>query len=235
MAYELLPHSNAEEWRRALVKRLKKCVNIDIKERGHAVLCLAGGGTPLPLYEALAKEDIEWSKVTVLPGDDRIVPHDDDASNFKQLREIFADFEGITVLPITSPDGDVEASLTVALKTLSDLWQPFSAVVLGLGNDMHTASLFPGAEALKDGIDMTNPSDALVVVPNPLPPEAPYPRISLTAARLLRAQKLILAIKGDAKKEALQEALQIEDPMQAPVMVILDNGTAQVEIHWSRS
>lgn len=233
MAYELLPHSNAEEWRRVLTKRLLACIRTDLKERGHAVLCLSGGNTPLPLYEALAKEDLDWSQVTVLPGDERCVPHGDDACNYTQLQKAFAPAQGINIQSLTVPSGDPEESLTHALKVLSDLWQPFSAVTLGLGNDMHTASLFPNADALKDGIDMGNPSDALILIPCHLPPEAPYTRISLTAQRLLRAQKLFLAIKGDAKKQALQEALQTEDPMLAPVVAILENGTVQVEIHWS--
>ena len=233
MAYELLPHSNAEEWRRELIKRLITCIRNDLKDRGHAVLCLAGGSTPLPLYEALATEELDWSQVTVLPGDERCVEHGDDACNYTQLQKAFAAAQGITILPLTVPSGDPEESLTYALKMLTDLWQPFSAVTLGLGGDMHTASLFPGAQALKDGVDMSNPSDALIIVPDPLPSEAPYTRISLTAQRLLRAQKLFLAIKGDAKKKALQDALQLNDALQAPVVAILENGMAQVEIHWS--
>src|SRR5690606_22120292 len=109
--------------------------------------------------------------------------------------------------------------------------QAFDAVVLGMGNDGHTASLFPGAVALAAGFDPA--LDACRIDPDPLPPEAPYPRISLTVARLLRARALHLVITGERKRAALEQAIAGNDPWRHPVMAVLAAPGAEVQIHWS--
>jgi 6-phosphogluconolactonase len=102
-----------------------------------------------------------------------------------------------------------------------------------MGLDAHTASLFPGAAQLADGLDPANPLDALRVDPDPLPTEAPFARISLTAARLLRAHALHLAITGNDKRAVLARARADRDAMSRPIAALLHAPSAAMHIHWS--
>lgn len=231
MPFELIPYKSAADWQRALIKRLVARVREDLAADRPAVLCLAGGSTPLAVYAELAAADLDWSRVTVLPGDDRCVPHTDSHSNVYQFREAFAKAAGITVLPITEADGS--NGLQAALDATNANPMHFSATVLGMGNDMHTASLFPGAINLAAGIDKLSHTDVLQTVPDPLPPEAPYPRITLTAQRLLRSRAVILAIRGQAKRDALRRAMDLGDPLQAPILALINDSATNTEIHWA--
>jgi 6-phosphogluconolactonase len=102
-----------------------------------------------------------------------------------------------------------------------------------MGNDAHTASLFPGAANLAAALEPIGADDACRIDPVPLPPEAPFPRITLTAARLLRARSLHLAITGEGKHTVLREAQASQDVSRYPIAAILLAPGADVHIHWS--
>ena len=204
-----------------------------LQQRGHALLSLAGGRTPLPIYRALAAALLDWSKVTVMPGDERCVPHAHPASNVAALRDAFSAAEGLCIESLTTVDGDPQASLAHARSMLVTHTDAFDAVVLGMGEDAHTASLFPGAEALPEALAEDARDDAFLLVPNPLPPEAPFPRITLGVARLLRAHSLHLIVTGARKREVLRAAQAAHDPLRAPVSALLHAPGAVVHVHWS--
>ena len=130
-----------------------------------------------------------------------------------------------------------EASLAHARALLAANPQPFDAVLLGMGmgmgmgGDGHFASLFPGAANLDEGFDPA--LDACRIDPVPLPPEAPYPRISLTLPRLLRTRTLLLAVTGAGKRAVLEEAMAGADPRCLPVAALLHAPGAQLHVHWS--
>ena len=197
---------------------------------GRAVLALAGGRTPWPVYERLARAALDWSRVTVVPTDERCVPHGHEASNLRGLQAAFAAADGIRVEALTVPDGDCDASERHARDLLSGLRRRFDAVVLGMGTDGHTASLFPGAARLARGFDPA--LDACRIDPDPLPPDAPYPRISLCVRRLLRTRALHLVITGEEKRAVLEAALADPDPLRRPVAAILHAPGTQVRLHW---
>lgn len=130
-----------------------------------------------------------------------------------------------------------EASLAHARALLAANPQPFDAVLLGMGmgmgmgGDGHFASLFAGAANLDEGFDPA--LDACRIDPVPLPPEAPYPRISLTLPRLLRTRTLLLAVTGAGKRAVLEEAMAGADPRRLPVAALLHAPGAQLHVHWS--
>ena len=217
----------------SLAARLEDIAREAITARGHATLALAGGRTPFPAYRLLAARALDWRKVAIVPTDERCVPHDDPASNLRGMREAFAQAEGANLHSLTTDDGEPGRSLAQARTLLSAHADAFDAVVLGMGNDAHTASLFPGAVNIAEALDPANQHDACRIDPLPLPPEAPYPRISLTAARLLRARSLHLLITGEGKLAVLREAQASTDPLRHPIAAILHAPDAVVHIHWS--
>ncbi len=202
-----------------------------------AWLALAGGQTPLPIYAALAKA-LPAASMTLVPTDERCVPHAHPACNASALRAAFTGHTGTVVNPLTREDGDEDASLAQARALLALNAQPFDAVLLGMGADGHFASLFPGASNLDYGLALDSGIDAIATLPQPLPSEAPFARISLTLPRLLRARSVHLVITGDAKRQVLRRAQQAgHDPHMHPATALLqarETGRhVPVQIHWS--
>ena len=204
-----------------------------IAARGLAYLSLAGGRTPLPIYAHLAGSAL-GGRVLALPGDERCVPHGHPACNLVHLRAAFAADPAIEVHPLTTTDGDPRASLAHARRFLAAHPHAFDVVLLGMGADGHVASLFPGARNLAEGLDLAAPEDAIGVRPDPLPPEAPYPRISLTLPRLLRAREVHLVVTGDDKRRVLRDAQRQDAGTGLPVAALLHaRADAPIRIHWS--
>ena len=202
-----------------------------IHARGQAWLALAGGRTPLPVYAQLAAAGL-GGVVSAIPTDERCVPHDHPACNLRALREAFAADANIVGNPLTREDGDVDASLAQARALLAVNPQPFDAVLLGMGADGHFASLFPGAANLAEGLATESGIDALATLPDPLPPEAPFARISLTLPRLLHAKQIHLVVTGADKRAVLRHA-QAHPDSAFPVAALLHAPGHHGHIHWS--
>lgn len=148
-------------------------------------ITVPGGATPFPIIEHLLRASLPWERLTVWPNDDRAVPEDHPASNTGKLRALFAS-TGAEVVTLT----EMEAVPRFALA-----W-------LGMGADGHVASLFPSADPRAD-----DPRRIVRLTPDPLPPEAPFDRISLTLPALLASHELLFVIRG-AEKRAVFEAAQ---------------------------
>ena len=202
-----------------------------IRARSAAWLALAGGRTPLPVYARLAAAHFDGS-ITAIPTDERCVAHDDPACNLRALREAFASNTGIVANGLTVADGDEAASLAQARALLALNPQPFAFVLLGMGADGHFASLFPGAANLAEGLATESGIDALATLPDPLPPEAPFARISLTLPRLLHAKQIHLVVTGADKRAVLRHA-QAHPDSAFPVAALLHAPGHHVHIHWS--
>ncbi len=150
---------------------------------GRIAITLPGGSTPFPILAELARLPLDWSRIDVWPGDDRIVPADHPASNVGRIRAALAPL-GARIVP------------------LAEGLQPprFALAWLGMGADGHIASLFPNTDPQVD-----DPLPLRRIVPDPLPPEAPFERFSLTIPALLDSAALVFVIRG-ADKLALFRA-----------------------------
>lgn len=226
-------HADASALVAQVAAALEAACREAIAARGLAFLALAGGRTPLPIYTHLAASHL-GGRVLALPGDERCVPHAHPACNLRNLRAAFAADPAIEVQPLTTADGEPDASLRQARAFLAAHPQPFDAVLLGMGADGHFASLFPGAGNLAAGLDLTATADALGILPDPLPPEAPYPRISLTLPRLLRARQIHLVVTGEDKRRVLRAAQQQDNGSGLPIAALLHaHAATPIRIHWS--
>lgn len=216
----------------ALAESLRAAVAEAVAARGRAVLVLGGGSTPMSLYRRAAALRAPWHEATLLPSDERCVAHSHAACNYTALRNAWAAAEDIDIAALTTHDGDPDASERFALEQSERVSDDFDFVLLGMGNDAHFASLFPGAPQLAIGLSDAAP-DALRIDPLPLPPDAPFARITLSAARLKRSRALHLAIVGEAKRETLRRAIASHDPFATPISALLHADDVRLHIHWS--
>jgi len=232
MAWIERDHVDAAALTRQVALELQQACDEAIAARGSSWLALAGGRTPLPIYARFAASFRHGTAIAI-PTDERCVPHADPASNLRALQSAFAGHPAITANALTTPDGDPQRSLAQARSLLALNAQPFDVVLLGMGADGHFASLFPGAANLAEGLATESGLDVIATVPDPLPPEAPYPRLSLTLPRLLRARAIHLVVTGEDKRRVLRRAQAHDGPGGDPVAALLHARDHQVRIHWS--
>ncbi|MCG7518150.1 6-phosphogluconolactonase [Ruegeria sp. Ofav3-42] len=187
-------------------------------------LAVPGGTTPGPVFDGLCAADLEWDRVRVLPTDERCVPGDSERSNERLIRERLltnrASVAEYVPLYLESKEPD---DVLPEIESLINPVLPLSVLVLGMGEDMHTASLFPGMDGLEAALDSHAPT--LAVARTETQPEA---RITLTAPVLDGALSKHLIIYGAAKRDALERAMSLP-PEEAPIAAVLSGITA----HWA--
>lgn len=192
--------------------------------RGPATLSVPGGTTPGPVFDALAQADLDWSRVAVLLNDERWVAEDSPRSNTRLLRErlLVAKAAAAHLVPLYAPAAQPEDQLAALAAGIAP-HLPISVLLLGMGADMHTASLFPGADKLAEALS----ADAPILMA--LRAEAAgEPRITLSARVLTGAHKIHVLITGPDKRAALDRALTLT-PFEAPIRAVLD----QAIVHWA--
>jgi 6-phosphogluconolactonase len=195
-----------------------------LRRDGKATLSVPGGTTPGPIFDTLSGVDLDWANVAVVLNDERWVPEASDRSNTRLVRQRLIRGRAAQArlvplyLPAERPE-DVLDALEDGLRPVL----PISVLLLGMGTDMHTASLFPGADRLDEALSASAP---LVL---PMRAEAAgEPRITLTAPVLRGAFHTHILITGPEKREALERA-QTLPPLDAPVRAVLDNAI----VHWA--
>lgn len=151
---------------------------------GPVTISVPGGSTPFPIMQQLVTRDLDFTRLVVWPGDDRVVPEDHEASNTGKIRALF------------EPAGAEVAALSVMEQV-----PHFALCWLGMGADGHIASLFPNTDPKVD-------DDQAIrrLTPDPLPPEAPFDRVTLTIPSLLASDALLFTLGGSAEKRAVFEA-----------------------------
>lgn len=205
-----------------------------IEAHGGARLALPGGRTPDAIFAALLKNKaIDWSKVTILPTDDRLVASDDTLSNFAMLQRHFGP-KGANLVSLIDETalGDYREAGRRADEQLKAIDWPLDLVCLGMGADGHTASIFPGPD-MDSALAGPRERRAVGVRPDPYPPEAPVDRVTLTAAAIASARTVMVAITGAEKRKVLESAID-QGPLSAyPIGRVLAELDAGVDILWS--
>ena len=197
-----------------------------ITERGTAHLVVSGGSTPINLFSILADADVEWGRVVVLLADERWVQVDHEDSNERLVRHTLLTGKAksaqfLSLLP--SPDDEITniSRLTSLLRSLPR----FDVVLLGMGEDAHTASLFPCSTALREGL--TTEQGALITRPR----SAPHQRVSMSKRRLQATEHGVIHIVGERKKTVLEMARKSEDETRYPISAFL--GPAGFDCWWA--
>ncbi|WP_422028930.1 6-phosphogluconolactonase [Roseovarius sp.] len=195
---------------------------LEHKER--VLFVVPGGTTPGPVFDSLCDADLDWARVDVLPSDERWLPEVHVRSNSRLIRErlLTGRATKANFLPLYRKSEAPEPVLEELEDGISPAL-PINVCLLGMGTDMHTASLFPGADNLEKALDRYAP----VLVPMRAP-DVPEPRVTLSARVLRDALALHVVITGQAKKAALDRARSLEWA-KAPVAAVLEEAT----VHWA--
>ncbi|RBP05777.1 6-phosphogluconolactonase [Roseiarcus fermentans] len=190
-----------------------------IAERGAALLVVSGGKTPERFFAALSAEALDWTRVAVTLADERRVPDLSPRSNARLVRAALLRNRATAAAftPLADARLAPDQELAAASARLASLPLPADVVVLGMGDDGHTASWFPGAQGLREAMD---PGARNLVAPIEAP-DAPEPRLTLTGRVILRARAIALLIEGEDKLATLAEALA-DGPAEAmPIRAVL--------------
>jgi 6-phosphogluconolactonase len=226
-------HRDGDAMAAALALAIRDALRQAIAARGTAILALSGGTTPWPTYERLAREDLPWHRVVVVPSDDRMVPFGDPLSNVTPMASIFEPL-GARVEPLTDATSrDHVAAGRAADERLRSLPWPLDFVLLGVGGDGHTASIFPGKDYAA-AIDPDSSARALGVMPDPLPPEAPVARVSLSLAAIAAARTVAVVAVGVAKRAVIEQAVAAGDGSAYPIGRVLAAIPTPVRVFWTR-
>lgn len=207
-----------------LANRVADELNNALHYDNRATLVVPGGTTPGPIFDDLSAADVEWARVDVSLSDERWVPETSDRSNTKLIKErlLVGPAAKAGYLSMYAPFDTPEAGLATVTEPYKSRL-PITVLLLGMGADMHTASIFPGA----DNLELALSADAPVLVAMRAP-GAPEPRITLSAPVLDGARNKHVVIFGDEKRQALQKAM-LSDPYEAPIKAVLNGAT----VHWA--
>jgi 6-phosphogluconolactonase len=206
-----------------------------LRQRGQALLAVSGGKSPLPLFAALREQQLDWQHVTVLLADERCVPGDHPDSNSALVRGHLLQgkaacarwqpfFDQLPAGDSTAwPDAKLDALAAAANERLAALSWPLDVLVLGMGEDGHTASLFPAAPGLEQALESENP---LAWV---RPATAPHARLTLTLPTLLAAGTIFLPLAGERKQQVFEQAC-LQPSAALPVSLVLYHAPLPVQV-----
>lgn len=227
----LYPFASAKELAIQLANEIAGRLADALTARKQASLVVSGGSTPQLLFRELSRQEISWHKITVTLADERWVNITDPASNELLVRSLLlqneaadARFIGLKNSASTAAEGERECQAT-----MGGIPRPFDVVILGMGDDGHTASLFPGAGRLHEAVEMHSGRSCIALTP----PDTPHARMTLTLPALLDSREIILLITGGGKRKVLDSALAEGSPNDMPVRWILWQNQTPVRIFWA--
>lgn len=233
-AVDIFP--TADAWAQACADRLAQTLAEALASRGHAVFAGAGGSTPAPIYARLKDAELDWAAVTATLVDERHVPETSPDSNAALLKRtlLTGPAAAARFVPLYSPAVTVDRAAAETSRALEDAGGGrLDAVLLGMGEDGHICSMFPGSPTLKRLLTPDAAPAVLGVPPGRDGAAPPQERLSLNLAGLLRADRIVLALTG-AEKRRVFEREAAGDPAVQPVAALIAAG-APLEVLWTES
>lgn len=228
---EFRAFDDAADLARQLSLHVRDLLGQAIRKRGRAALAVSGGTTPLPFFEALSQADLAWDKVVVTLADERWVdPADADSNEGLVLRHLLknrasaATFLGMKTAAPSAAEGEDACNLRIRRMDF-----PLDVLILGMGGDGHTASLFPGAANLRAALDPSCDRICLAVSP----PAASHDRMTLTLAAILNSRRIFVHITGAAKRAVYEKALSGDSVEEMPIRAVLGQKKVPVSVWWA--
>lgn len=220
-------YSSRDELNTQFAQQILADLQASIDAHGQASLLVSGGSTPVALFKTLANTTFAWDKVVISLVDDRWVAEDHADSNAKLVREhlLQGEAQAAKFVSLKHP-GQATDATTMCEASMADVAYPFDVLILGMGTDGHTASLFPCSAELDAGLALDNPAKYIATQPT----TAPHARMSLTLAAIIASKHIYLHLVGDEKKQVLQAALN-DDPLRKPIKAVIDH--ADVTLQWA--
>ncbi len=226
--------ASREQFNQAVVQRLADTLQSASLSQKNILLGVSGGSTPMPIYQALAQKELAWNRVKLLLVDERWVPNNNADSNERNIRNAFsanAQAEK-NIIGLWSNKTNLESAAIAADQKLAAMNDVMDAVVLGMGEDGHFASLFPSS--LNFDAAISNQGSRFILPISPMPANVPHSRLSMSLAYIQRAKRIILAITGEKKKLVLQQAIAEGDVHHLPIAALFKANSSAVEIYWSK-
>jgi len=227
---------NRQDMVAALETECVAALNQAIEDRGEATFLVSGGSTPEPLYKSLSNVDLNWESVYIALVDERWVDFEHDKSNeaftvkhLIQNKAAAANLVGMKNTADTAQEGlaDCEAAY-------QQLAQPFDITILGMGNDGHTASLFPHANGLEAALNPDSPELCTAIIAHQSEVTgAITERMTLSLAGLLQSKTLVLLITGQEKLDVLRKAQAGTDVAEMPIRAVLQQDRVPVVVYWA--
>lgn len=223
--------ANGAELAGKLADKVAETLSDAIAARGSASIAVSGGSTPKVFFQVLSSRTIDWGKVTITLVDERFVPADNPRSNHLLVQENLLKDKAAAAkfLPLYQAVASVEEAAAIATEKTAVVSQPFDVAILGMGNDGHTASFFPGGSNLLTALDPNTPRGIITMEAE----GAGEPRLTFTFSSLQDARLLVLHIEGEGKKDVLAKAEAPGEETEMPIRAMLRRAASPVEIYWA--
>lgn len=215
----------------SLAEQIVATLQSGLSLRAGASLVLAGGRTPIPLFHVLRVAELDWGRIVVTLTDERWVPDRHPASNAALVRDELLTGRAASArfLPLYDGSDRAAGAAPAVWRSLQPVVRPFDVVALGMGEDGHFASLFPGNEALGSALDPAQAPGCVAM----RAPTQPHERISLNLAALLQTKRLFLFVTGAAKLRLVTDAAQPGAGKRYPVSALLAQSVPAIEVYWA--
>jgi len=214
----------------ALADKVAAILTAAVKTKGSASIAVSGGSTPKGFFHALSKKKLAWQAITITLADERWVAIDSSDSNTKLVYENLIQNEAVNAKFFHLKQGE-----TLSDDTLDDLnlavnqqLLPLDVLILGMGEDGHTASLFPCSDEIETCLSLNSPALLKVV-----PQTAPHQRISFSFAALAQSKNTFLHISGASKKQVLAKAIAGQECKKMPIRAFLQAPDVNTQVYWA--
>lgn len=223
-------YRNEEQWAWAIAVVVAAALRRELDQHQRARLLVSGGSTPAPMFRALSRAPLDWAQVEIGLVDERwLLPEDKDSNAHLARTHLLRNRAAEARLEtLTHPGRSIEEAVAVANLHAR---RHAAVVLLGMGDDGHTASLFPHMRDLE--LALASPQPYVAVDASGCAGAGPWARrISITPAGLASAPMRLLLIRGDSKRQVLERALAGDDPTELPVRIAFQTPGAQLQVHW---
>ncbi len=230
--YKLNDFDSRKQLNEALAETVSEILQSAITLKGKASIAVSGGSTPKGFFNVLSNKKIDWKNVTITLADERWVDKNSNASNARLVHEHLLQNKASVAKFFHLKQGEKLCEETLVDLNLSanNTLLPLDVVILGMGEDGHTASLFPCSEQIKQDLDSANESLLIKIEPK----TAPHQRITFSFAALKQSKNIFLHICGEGKKQVLNKALSTNDIFEMPIRAFLQDKDTNIQIYWAK-